>query len=54
VFQLHSDGFAAPSTTLINGQLAIRVNITNHRTQYSDLDLLVAEIIRIGDELSVV
>lgn len=54
VIRLQTDGIAAPSTTRINGQLAIRVNITNHRTQYSDLDLLVAEIIRIGDELSVV
>jgi glutamate/tyrosine decarboxylase-like PLP-dependent enzyme len=34
-------GVAVPSTCRINGRLAIRVNITNHRTQLSDLDILV-------------
>lgn len=51
VVQLQESGIAAPSTTTINGKLAIRVNITNHRTQQSDLDLLVKAIIEIGDSL---
>ena len=48
VMRLQEDGIAAPSTTLIDGKNAIRVNITNHRTTFEDLDLLVREINRIG------
>ncbi|GHA55104.1 cytochrome d ubiquinol oxidase subunit I [Amylibacter ulvae] len=53
VIQLQESGIAVPSTTQLNGQLAIRVNITNHRTQNSDMDLLVDEILRLGEMLSV-
>lgn len=52
VFELQETGVAVPSTTLLHGELAIRVNITNHRTQESDMDLLVDAVIRIGDRLS--
>jgi len=52
VLRLQESGIAVPSTTVINGQLAIRVNITNHRTRHSDLDMLVEAITKIGDELS--
>lgn len=38
---LQNEGIAAPSTTRLNGRLAIRVNITNHRTQKVDLDILL-------------
>ena len=48
VIQLQLQGIAAPSTTMIHGKKAIRVNITNHRTAYADLDLLVREINRIA------
>ena len=48
VIELQLQGIAAPSTTIIHGKKAIRVNITNHRTTYADLDLLVSEINRIG------
>ena len=51
VILLQERGIAVPSTTRINNQLAIRVNITNHRTQESDLDLLVDAILEIGEEL---
>ncbi|MEQ3651109.1 pyridoxal-dependent decarboxylase [Hyphomonas sp.] len=51
VIQLQLQGIAAPSTTLIDGHTAIRVNITNHRTRRSDLDLLVREIRRIAKEV---
>lgn len=51
VITLQERGIAVPSTTLLNGQLAIRVNITNHRTELQDLDLLLEEAERIGDEL---
>ena len=52
VVQLQLRGIAAPSTTLLKGQTAIRVNITNHRTQFSDLDLLLAAVIEIGTALA--
>lgn len=52
VVYLQERGIAAPSTTMIGDALAIRVNITNHRTRRSDLDLLISEIVAAGDRLS--
>lgn len=49
VVRLQSDGTAAPSTTRIDGKLVIRVNITNHRTQHEDIDILISAI---GDLLA--
>ncbi|MFQ1699478.1 pyridoxal phosphate-dependent decarboxylase family protein [Loktanella agnita] len=51
VIQLQLRGIAAPSTTMIHGETAIRVNITNHRTRRADLDILTAAIREIGAEL---
>ena len=39
VADLQESGLAVPSTTRVRGALAIRVNITNHRTRREDLDL---------------
>jgi aromatic-L-amino-acid decarboxylase len=50
VADLHASGIAAPSTTRINGKLAIRVAITNHRSRKSDFDLLVDSVIAIANE----
>jgi len=36
---------------MINGKRVLRVAITNHRSRREDLDVLVQEIIRIGNEL---
>jgi glutamate/tyrosine decarboxylase-like PLP-dependent enzyme len=52
VEQLQSSGVAAPSTTIIDGALAIRVAIVNHRTRAKDIDLLIAEVLRLGRSLS--
>ncbi len=49
--RLHEDGIAVPSHTRLNGSFTLRVCITNHRTRTADLDLLVAETVRLGDEL---
>lgn len=49
VVALQESGIAAPSTTLIKGQLAIRAAIVNHRTQSSDIDALVRATIAFGD-----
>ncbi len=48
VIRLQEAGIAAPSTTRIGEKLAIRVNITNHRTQLSDIDVLLDAVIGIG------
>ena len=52
VVELQERGIAAPSTTRIGGALAIRVNITNHRSRRSDFDLLRDAVLEIGDELA--
>ena len=51
VAEVQMSGVAAPSTTRIDGKLMIRVNITNHRTQDEDLDLLLDAILAAGEKL---
>ena len=48
VMDLQEKGTAAPSTTTLRGLLAIRVNITNHRSRLSDFDILVDAIVASG------
>ncbi len=48
VADLHESGIAAPSTTQIGGQLAIRAAIVNHRTAARDVDALVDEVLALG------
>ena len=50
VADLQERGIAAPSTTRIHGKLAIRVAITNHRSQRADFDLLVESVLRLASE----
>ena len=53
VADLQEEGIAVPSTTRVRGQLAIRVNITNHRTRLEDLDVLVKAILaKAGERIS--
>ncbi len=52
VLALQTSGVAAPSTTVIDGALAIRAAIVNHRTRAEDIDLLIAEVLRLGRSLS--
>jgi len=51
VVDLQESGIAAPSTTTIDNETAIRVNLTNHRTRESDLDMLVDAVLEMGKEL---
>jgi len=51
VLRLQEEGTAVPSTTRLYGRLAIRVNITNHRTRSEDIVLLVDEVLRLGAAL---
>lgn len=48
VIDIQESGIAAPSTTMLDGQLAIRAAIVNHRTDTCDLDALLAAVIRFG------
>ena len=48
VADIHESGIAAPSTTTLNGQLAIRVAIVNHRTEITDIDALLNAILHYG------
>jgi aromatic-L-amino-acid decarboxylase len=47
---VQESGIAAPSTTRIDGKLAIRAAIFNHRTAERDVDALVDAVLRHGDE----
>ncbi len=48
VVQVQESGIAAPSSTTVDGRLAIRAAIFNHRAQPHDADTLVDEVLRIG------
>jgi glutamate/tyrosine decarboxylase-like PLP-dependent enzyme len=48
VADLHVAGIAAPSTTTINGHLAIRAAIVNHRTGPEDIDTLLSAVVAAG------
>lgn len=52
LMRLHEEGIAAPTYTLLNGQYVIRAAITNHRSGLHDFDVLVKEILRIGNQLT--
>ena len=49
VADLHESGIVAPSTTTINGKLAIRAAFVNHRTQICDADALIDAVTRFGN-----
>jgi glutamate/tyrosine decarboxylase-like PLP-dependent enzyme len=48
VADIQESGIAAPSTTTLDGKLAIRAAIVNHRTDAIDLDALVAAVLEFG------
>jgi glutamate/tyrosine decarboxylase-like PLP-dependent enzyme len=48
VVDLQEAGLFAPSTTIIDGRLAIRAAIVNHRTEIADADALVEEVLRLA------
>ena len=52
MLQLQETGTAAISDTTLDGKHCLRVAINNHRTRQCDLDMLVAEVLRIGQALS--
>ena len=48
VADLQEAGIAAPSTTTVDGKLAIRAAIVNHRTRTEDVDAMVDAVLKIG------
>ena len=48
VIAIQESGVAAPSTTLLNGELAIRAAIVNHRTDTCDIDALISAVLEFG------
>jgi aromatic-L-amino-acid decarboxylase len=50
--ELQERGIAVPSTISIWGRKYLHVAITNHRSRQDDFDLLIREVIRIGEELA--
>jgi len=51
LIRLHEQGIAVPSYTTLSGDYALRVAITNHRSRREDFELLVREVIRLGEEI---
>lgn len=51
MLRLQENGTAVVSDTTIQGEHCLRVAINNHRTRREDLELLIRETLRIGDQL---
>jgi glutamate/tyrosine decarboxylase-like PLP-dependent enzyme len=51
LLRLQESGVAAPSSTVIAGRFAIRVAICNHRSRREDFEILVREVIGLGEEV---
>ena len=51
MLRLQENGTAVLSDTTLRGSHCLRAAICNHRTRYEDIDLLVAEILRLGSQL---
>lgn len=51
MLRLQESGVAVPSDTTVGGRHCLRVAINNHRTKRQDLDLLVQEVVKVGQAL---
>ncbi len=51
VIELQESGVAAPSTTTLDGRVAIRAAIVNHRTTEREIDLLVEKTVALGQAM---
>ena len=50
--RLQEEGTAVPNPALVRDRTGLRCAIVNHRTRRSDLDLLVAETVRLGRQIA--
>jgi glutamate/tyrosine decarboxylase-like PLP-dependent enzyme len=51
LMRIHESGIAVPSYTTIKGKFGLRCAITNHRSLFSDFDLLIEKVLEIGKSL---
>jgi aromatic-L-amino-acid/L-tryptophan decarboxylase len=51
LLRLQEEGIASPSSTILNGKYTLRVANVNQRARMEDMDLLVQEVLRIGNEI---
>jgi glutamate/tyrosine decarboxylase-like PLP-dependent enzyme len=49
--ELQERGIAVPSVSTVNGRKYLHVAVANHRSRREDFDLLVREVVRLGEEL---
>jgi len=49
--ELQEGGIAAPSYTTLDGEYCLRAAISNHRSRFSDFDLMIEHVLRIGQTL---
>jgi glutamate/tyrosine decarboxylase-like PLP-dependent enzyme len=52
LMRLQESGLAVPSHTMIAGRFALRICITSHRARRADVDLVIEEILRLGEALA--
>ena len=52
MLRLQEAGTAVPSDTTVHGRHCLRAAVNNHRTRREDLQLLVSETVRLGQELA--
>ncbi len=52
LMRLQEEGIATVSATILRGQYALRAAVSNHRSRFEDFDLLVAQVVRLGNEIS--
>ncbi len=50
--ELQEQGIAVPSVTTLKGRSVLHVGNTNHRSRRQDFDVLIREVIRIGNTLT--
>jgi glutamate/tyrosine decarboxylase-like PLP-dependent enzyme len=50
VADVQESGIAAPSTTVLEGNLAIRAAIVNHRTDICDVDAMISAVLEFGGQ----
>ena len=52
VMALQESGLAVPSGTIVGGRYALHIANVNHRSRREDFDLLVREVMPVGQELA--
>jgi aromatic-L-amino-acid/L-tryptophan decarboxylase len=51
LLRIQEEGIASPSSTVLDGKYTLRIANVNQRTRMEDMDLLVKEVLRIGNEI---